>query len=130
METTPTPETTYALRRHPDEQARLMTIARLQQRQLERCFADAGLTPGMTVLDVGCGPGDVSLTAAALVGPTGHVIAVDADPAMIALARERIAAQGLINVTFLTSPLESLVLDAAVDALVGRKILFHLPQPA
>lgn len=84
MDTTPTPDPTYLLGGQAAEQARLITTARIEQRQLERCFADAGLTAGMTVLDVGCGPGDVSLTAAALVGPTGRVIAVDADPAMIA----------------------------------------------
>ncbi len=129
METPPIPEPSYGLRRHPDEQSRLMTKARLEQRQLERCFTDAGLAAGMTVLDVGCGPGDVSLTAAGLVGPTGRVIGVDADPAMIATARERTTAQGLSNVTFLTSPLESLVLDTMVDAIVGRKILIWLPRP-
>jgi SAM-dependent methyltransferase len=117
MDTTPTPETTYILGALPGEQARLMTRAGLEQRQLERCFEDAGLTAGMTVLDVGCGPGDVSMTAATLVGPTGRVIGVDVNPAMITLGRERTAAQGLANVTFLTSPLEELVLTPPHDCL-------------
>ncbi len=131
MDLPPTPEASSGPHRDPDELARIrMTTARIEQRQLERCFADAGLAAGMAVLDVGCGPGDISLTAAALVGPTGRVIAVDADPAMIARARARTAAQGLGNVTFVTAPLEELVLDTTVDAIVGRRILIFLAQPA
>lgn len=129
MDRDPAPDSAYILGHHEGERARLMSRAHLDQRVLERCFEDAGLAAGMTVLDVGCGPGDVMLTAAALVGPTGHIIGVDADPAIIALAQERIAAQGLTNVTFLTGPLESIVLDTTVDAIVGRKILIHLPHP-
>ena len=38
----------------------------------------AGIGLGMTVLDLGCGAGDVSFVAAELVGPQGQVIGVDA----------------------------------------------------
>lgn len=84
----------------------------------------------MTVLDIGCGPGDVTLTVAELVGTTGHIIGVDADPAMIATARQRTIAQGLGNVRFLTGQVEELVLDTPVDVIVGQKILIHLHHPA
>jgi len=40
-------------------------------------FTSAGVTAGMFVLDIGCGVGDLSLLAAELVGPTGHVLGVD-----------------------------------------------------
>jgi len=46
----------------------------------------AGLAPGMTVLDAGCGTGAATLRAAAPVRPNGRVVAVDFAPEMLALA--------------------------------------------
>lgn len=90
----------------------------------------AGIGPGMRVLDVGCGAGDVSLLLAELVGPTGAVIGVDMNPVILDVARARVAEAGLTNVTFIESDLTDLRLDERVDALVGRLILIHLKEPA
>jgi ubiquinone/menaquinone biosynthesis C-methylase UbiE len=43
-------------------------------------FEAAGIRPGMLVLDLGCGAGDVAFVAAGLVGPDGHVVGVDRSP--------------------------------------------------
>ncbi len=59
----------------------------------------AGVAPGMAVLDVGCGPGRLTLPAARRVGPDGEVVALDLQPRMIRRLEERIAAAGLANVT-------------------------------
>ncbi len=45
---------------------------------------------GMTVLDVGCGPGFFSVEIAKLVGPTGRVIAADLQPGMLDRLRAKI----------------------------------------
>jgi len=50
-------------------------------------FQTAGMAPGMCVLDVGSGMGDVAFLAADLVGPSGEVVGTDVAPAAIA-ARE------------------------------------------
>ncbi|MFG1934251.1 methyltransferase domain-containing protein [Mycobacterium sp. NPDC048908] len=42
-----------------------------------RLLATAGIEPGMRVLDIGCGPGDVSMLIAEFVGPTGNVGGID-----------------------------------------------------
>jgi ubiquinone/menaquinone biosynthesis C-methylase UbiE len=56
----------------------------------------AGLVePGMTVLDIGCGPGYFSLAMARLVGPQGRVIAADLQPAMLARVRAHAKKDGL-----------------------------------
>ena len=60
-----------------------------------------GVEPGMKVLDVGCGSGRLILPAARRVGPTGEVLAVDVQPAMLRRAGKRAAAAGLDNVRFL-----------------------------
>ena len=49
----------------------------------ERLFHAAGLVPGMRVLDVGSGAGDVALLVADLVGPGGEVVGVDVDGAAL-----------------------------------------------
>src|SRR4029077_12355448 len=45
----------------------------------ERLLHSAGVTSGMRVLDIGCGVGDVTILAAALVGPRCRVIGIDRD---------------------------------------------------
>ena len=58
----------------------------------------AGVGPGMSVLDFGCGPGRLALPAARRVGPAGEVVALDLQPRMIRRLEERLAASGLGNV--------------------------------
>jgi ubiquinone/menaquinone biosynthesis C-methylase UbiE len=57
-----------------------------------------GLAAGMRLLDVGCGPGRVTLPAAQRVGPGGSVVAMDIQPAMLREVAKRVAASGLTNV--------------------------------
>ena len=47
----------------------------------------ARLAPGERVLDVACGTGVVARAAATRAGPGGHVVGVDINPGMIAVAR-------------------------------------------
>src|SRR5262249_31016445 len=49
----------------------------------------AHLQPGMTVLDIGCGPGRLTIPAARQVGPTGKVVALDLQPGMLRRAQEK-----------------------------------------
>jgi SAM-dependent methyltransferase len=65
-----------------------------------------GVGPGQTVLDVATGHGELALSAARLVGPTGRVLGVDISPAMIEVARKR--ASGLTNVDFVEADMEAL----------------------
>ena len=51
----------------------------------ERMLDDAGIEPGMRVLDIGCGMGAVSLMLSRRVGNQGHVFAVDRNPHVIEL---------------------------------------------
>ena len=49
--------------------------------------------------DIGAGPGYFSLRLGRAVGPAGHVYAVDPEPAILEVLRQRIAAAGVRNVT-------------------------------
>lgn len=120
----------YVMGRTTEEAQRLDLQAAIYGPHTEHLLRLAGIGPGMRVLDVGCGPGDVTMRAARLVGPTGHVIGVDTDPAMITLARRRAEQAGAHNVTFAQARIPDLALDGAVDAITGRLILMHLADPA
>jgi ubiquinone/menaquinone biosynthesis C-methylase UbiE len=120
----------YALGHAEDELDRIINIARFLGDLTEHVLHLAGLDRGMRVLDVGCGPGDVTFLAAKLVGPEGTVIGVDLSPEAIETARQRAASADLANVHFLTHDLVDLVLDEPVDALIGRLVLQYLADPA
>ncbi len=68
----------------------------------ERCslmLANLGIKPGMTVCDMGCGNGFHALKMAKMTGPTGSVLAVDVQPEMLKLLRERSEKEGIENIT-------------------------------
>jgi len=91
----------------------------------------AGIKPGHSVLDMACGTGEPGLTIAKIVGPTGKVVGVDLAPGMLAVARERMASQGLKNVTFQVNEHDDLpaLQDSSFDAAVCRLGLMFMPDP-
>jgi SAM-dependent methyltransferase len=123
-------DSTYVLGHADAEVQRLLLQGRLYNDYTEHALRLAGLRPGMRVLDIGSGPGDVSLIAARLVGPTGSVLGVDAAPAMVELARTRAAEQGVSTTHFTQATVDEIAPDEPVDAVIGRLILMHLPDPA
>jgi ubiquinone/menaquinone biosynthesis C-methylase UbiE len=122
----------YALGHAEDELDRIINAARFIGDLTEHVLHLASLSRGMRVLDVGCGPGELTFLAAKLVGPEGTVIGVDLSPEAIALAQQRAAAAGLTNVYFLTQDISDtgLVLEEPVDALIGRLVLQYQADPA
>ena len=64
-------------------------------------------SPGMKILDAGCGPGRLTLPLAKQVGPQGEVMALDLQEAMLARTRRKVEAAGLENVTYLHAALGS-----------------------
>lgn len=83
----------------------------------------------MKVLDLGSGAGDVALLAADLVGPRGHVVGVDVNADILDTARARATSAGWTNVTFVAGDVRELPFDRDFDAVVGRWVLMHLPDP-
>ena len=86
----------------------------------------AGVAPGDTVVDYGCGPGYFTLAAARLVGPAGTVYAVDLEPRMVELVRRRAAEAGLANVTAVASDGTRAALpDGIADYVVCVQIMHY-----
>jgi SAM-dependent methyltransferase len=98
---------------------------------LARWLCDAaGLRPGHRVLDVACGSGQPSATAAARVRPGGHVVATDLSPEMIAVTRRKAQRLGLDNLEAREMDAQALVFpDASFDAATCRFGLMLCPDP-
>src|SRR5947209_1120609 len=119
----------YALGYSKAEQKRLMRQATLLAPLTTRCLRDAGICIGHRVMDIGSGAGDVSMIAARLVGTTGIVVGVERESSMLALARERVHAAAMDNVTFIQGDVHRIEFEELFDAVVGRLVLNHLAGP-
>ena len=120
----------YAFGHSENETRRLQAQSRLFNPATRRLLEDAGLAPGMRVLDVGSGAGDVAMLASDLVGPRGEVVGIDSNPLILETARKRAAAAGLENVTFIEGDITKAVPDGPFDAAVGRCVLFFVADQA
>jgi cyclopropane fatty-acyl-phospholipid synthase-like methyltransferase len=67
-------EAPYILGHSDAEISRLQTQAAILRPITERLLRNAGIRPGMRVLDLGSGAGDVAILAAELVGPKGCLL--------------------------------------------------------
>ena len=96
-----------------------------------RLLARAGIEPGMRVLDVGCGPGDVSLLLSEMVGTDGSVVGVERDEQALTRARQRAVDSDIENVEFALGDFRDIELAGdPFDALVGRLVLMYQGDPA
>ena len=113
-----------------DEVARLEVQGKALAPATRMIFAEAGIRPGMRVLDLGCGAGDAAFVAADLVGPGGSVVGVDRSPDALARARLRAGQRGLTRVQFIEGDIHDPVPGGPFDAIVERVVLLWVPDPA
>ncbi|MGZ4736402.1 MAG: methyltransferase domain-containing protein [Acidimicrobiia bacterium] len=89
----------------------------------------ARLTPGLDLLDVGCGPGTITIDLARGVAP-GAVVGIDRVAEVVAQAEELRRSRGIENVRFATGDVYSLDLaDASFDVVHAHQVLQHLREP-
>ncbi|MDQ0380386.1 class I SAM-dependent methyltransferase [Amycolatopsis thermophila] len=125
-----TTETPYLLGSEPEELRRLEEQAAALAPATRAILALAGIRPGMRVLDLGTGAGDVAFEVARLVGPSGSVVGIDQSSKALRWAAGRCAEQGLTNVSFVHDDLHEMRPAGEVDAVVGRLVLLYAPDPA
>jgi ubiquinone/menaquinone biosynthesis C-methylase UbiE len=115
---------------HDDrERRRLFLQASILNPLSDQLLRRAGLSAGFRVLDIGCGIGELSMVAARLVGPGGRVTGIDIDEGALAIAATRAREQGLDHVDFSHANISEYRSDAMYDAVIGRHILIHTPDP-
>ena len=119
----------YAPGHSERELDRLSAQARMFEPFTRELFREAGLRPGMRVLDVGCGSGDVALLACEFVGPNGAVVGIDRAADAIVRAKARAENRRLSNVQFVEGDPTRARFDEGFDAIVGRLILMYYSEP-
>ena len=119
----------YTMGQSESETQRLITQSQLFENVTLRFLNSAGIGPGMKVLDIGSGAGDVSMAASALVGSEGQVVGVDINPDIVNAAQARVEAGGYSNIEFRAGDIHSIELDKDFDAVIGRLVLMYLQQP-
>jgi ubiquinone/menaquinone biosynthesis C-methylase UbiE len=88
-----------------------------------------GVAKGQTVCDIGVGPGYFALKIARIMGQTGHVFAVDVEPRILEVLRDRIATSGQRNITpVLALPDHALVPHGACDLVLVVDTYHHFPD--
>jgi len=123
-------EVDYVLGTSDRERQRLIRqAAQLHDMTLD-AFRWGGIAPGMRVLDIGCGAGDVAMLAADLVGPSGQVITIDRDTDNLAFAQQRATEGKYTNIKFRAADILIFTEATPFDAIVGRYILLFLPDRA
>jgi SAM-dependent methyltransferase len=86
--------------------------------------------PGARVIDIGCGPGRVTIPLARAVGPGGEVIALDVQAAMLAKVAEKAGTERLANIRLMQSDVRSARIDdGSLDGAVMVTALGEIPEP-
>ena len=86
-----------------------------------------GIRPGQSVLDIGCGTGDLALAAWERTGGAGRVTGVDFVDSMLELARAKAAREGAGGVSFARGSADALPFpDGEFDVVVSAFVLRSL----
>lgn len=103
-------------------------IAATMRESGEALVAKLGITPGMKVLDLGCGDGTTAIPAAKL---GAHVLGVDIASNLVAAGNQRVAAEGIANCTFQEGDATNLdgLADASFDLVVSIFGAMFAPKP-
>jgi ubiquinone/menaquinone biosynthesis C-methylase UbiE len=123
-------ESHYPIRGGTQGRERLRVLSRVMRSSTVALLRRAGIAPGMTCLDAGCGGGDVAFDMARMVAPGGRVVGTDVDDAKLEIARAEGVAEGLTNVEFRRSDVRVEVPGESFDLVHARFLLSHLADPA
>ncbi len=116
----------YTLALSPEEIGRYRMMAEMARSVEAAQWEAAGIRPGATVADVGCGPGAVTVAMAEVVGPSGSVVGADGDAGAVAAAEKLIASVGVTNASVREGRADETGLEpGAFDVVVMRHVLAH-----
>src|SRR3984957_3901842 len=117
--------------KHYDITSRLYPAPGYPQRaQRLRSVQALGLRAGDTVVDMACGTGLNFALLEKAVGPEGRIVGVDLTDAMLAVAQDRIAANGWSNISLVQADAAGFDFPAGVDAILSTYAMTQVPECA
>jgi ubiquinone/menaquinone biosynthesis C-methylase UbiE len=117
--------------KHYDLTSRLYPAPGYPQRgQRQRAVRSLGLRPGASVVDMACGTGLNFHLIQDVIGPSGQLVGVDLTDAMLARARDRIAANGWRNVSLVQADAIEFEFPAGTDGILSTYALSQVPESA
>ncbi len=120
----------YVLGTHDEEIERLGLQHRVWRQRAIGAWQAAEIGPPQTVLDVGCGPGYASLDLAEIVGPSGHIVAMDKSERFLGALDETRRARHIDNITTHLVDLDAGEFpDVIADCAWGRWVFSFVKNP-
>jgi SAM-dependent methyltransferase len=119
----------YMHRGGRDGRDRLAVLARVMAPNTNRLFDRLGDMAGWSVLDVGCGGGDVSFNLADRVGPGGRVLGLDLDADQLAIVRAEALERSRTNLDFRQADVLKPWPVVPAEMAYARFVFTHLPDP-
>jgi ubiquinone/menaquinone biosynthesis C-methylase UbiE len=134
IQTPPAAPTEYILGTGDTESTRLGLQHRLWSASAHNLWERVAIRPGMSILDVGCGPGHGSIDLAQIVGPAGRIYAVDESPLFLKHLHDRLAGLHLKNIDRILGDAQQLPallpsLASRIDIAYCRWVLCFVPDP-
>lgn len=126
-----TSQSTYLLSTGSEDIERLGILNKIYNPYSERLIQSAQLQSGDTVMDIGCGHGQITSFLSTIIGPKGKVFAVDNASDQIEIARQNCREH--TNISFhVASIMDEKICDAikpnSLDAIYCRFVLIHVPD--
>jgi ubiquinone/menaquinone biosynthesis C-methylase UbiE len=90
---------------------------------------EAGIKPGYSVLDFGCGPGGYIMPLVELVGPSGKIHALDIHPLAIDEVKKKTARKGIKNIVTIESDCSTGLPTNGVDTILLYDVFHGLTRP-
>jgi len=117
--------------KHYDITSRLYPAPGYPQRgQRLRAVQALGLRAGDTVTDMACGTGLNFALLQKAVGPGGRIVGVDLTDAMLAVAQDRIEANGWRNISLVQADAAGFDFPAGVNAILSTYAMTQVPECA
>jgi len=120
----------YSIALGEEDKDRLLILNEIYNPFTTAFLADAGVSSGDKVLEIGCGLGIVSQELSKIVGQNGYVLATDINEEQLFLAKSLLNHQIPDNLDFRKLSAYALSsLDQKFDVVYVRFLLCHLPNP-
>jgi demethylmenaquinone methyltransferase/2-methoxy-6-polyprenyl-1,4-benzoquinol methylase len=117
--------------KHYDVTSRLYPVPGYPHRaQRLRAVRALGLRTGDSVVDMACGTGLNFSLIEDVIGPSGRIVGVDLTDAMLAQAKDRVAANGWSNISLVQANAAEFGFPAQVDAILSTYALTQVPECA